>query len=85
MGITLPNGDILIIPEPPQTMRTDQPELYQYLNKLRVSIQDFARGQFNNTFTVATAINVGTSGVFLIASGGHLTVSSGIVVAVATT
>jgi len=84
MGITLPTGDILVIPEPPQAMRTENPELYQYFNKLRGALQDFARGQFNNTFTVATAIN-GTSGTFVIASGGHIVVTSGIVISVSTT
>lgn len=85
MGITLPTGDILILPEPPAKLKTSDPETYLYLNKLRGALQDFARGQFSNTFTVATAINLGTTGSLLIKSGGHINVTSGIVTSVSTT
>lgn len=85
MGITLPTGDILVLPEPPASLRNRDPETYQYLNRLRGALQDFARGQFSNTFTVATAMNLGTTGSLLIASGGHINVTSGIVVSVTTT
>lgn len=85
MGITLPTGDVLILPEPPQGLQKENKELYLYLNRLRGALQDFARGQFSNTFTVSTAMNLGTSGAFAIASGGHINVTSGIVTSVTTT
>lgn len=80
MGITLPNGDSVSIPEVPVAIKTKYPEVYDYLGKVRVFMQEYSRNQFSNTFTVATAINSGTSGTFVMSSGGHLIVTSGIVI-----
>lgn len=82
MSISLPVGDVITIPDVPIVLKTKNPEIYDYLQKLKLAMQDFTRGQFSNTFTVATVINAGTSGTFVISSGGTIMVTSGIVIKV---
>lgn len=79
MGIQLPASGNPNIPAVPRELRVSNPELYDYLNNLRRSIIVVASGMFINAFTVATAINSGTSGVFVLSSGGSIIVTSGIV------
>jgi hypothetical protein len=82
MGITLPQGESQPVPEVPSVIRDKSPEVYAYLQRLRLYMQDNVRNQFSNTFTVATAMNLGTSGTFTISSGGSIIVTSGIVITV---
>lgn len=82
MSISLPQGDNPTLPPVPPQIKTESPQVYEYLLKLRGALGDFARGQFSNTFTVATAMNSGTSGTFVISSGGSIIVTSGIVIRV---
>lgn len=79
MGIALPEGENPVLPPVPLSIKTENQVVYEYLVRLRGSINDFARGQFSNVFTVATAMNLGTSGTFVVSSGGSIVVTSGIV------
>lgn len=82
MGITLPQGDVVTMPEVPIGIKAKYPEVYDYLIRLRNHTQEIVRGQFSNTFTVATAVNSGTSGTFTLSSGGSIVITSGIVIRV---
>lgn len=82
MGITLPQGDAISVPEVPQSIKVKYPEVYDYLVRLRTMQQEISRNHFSNTFVVAAAINSGTSGTFTISSGGSIVVTSGIVITV---
>lgn len=78
--ITNPTGNIL--PSVPESLRAENPTLYQYLNDLRRALQRSLTSQFNNSLNLTTAINSGTSGTFTISSGGSIIVTSGVVITV---
>lgn len=82
--IRLPTNPVTL-PDVPDAVRTLSPELADYLERFKLVIQQNASGAQANVFVVAKAINSGTSGAFLIASGGHLNLTSGIVISVSTT
>lgn len=82
MAITLPQQGDVQFPEVPRAIERESKELYEYLKKTQRIMQYAVQGMFNNSFTVATAINSGTSGTFAISSGGSIIVSSGIVIRV---
>lgn len=79
MSIKLPNTPVFL-PQVPDTLREGSPELYDYLQRLRLAVQQAASGAFSNAYILSTAINSGTSGTFVMSSGGHLIVTSGIVI-----
>lgn len=85
MAIDLPQTSIVPLPMIPTEVRSLSPELYDYLVKVNSTLQSLTRGHFNNDLNIASAINSGTSGSFVIHSGGHILVTSGIVTAVSTT
>ena len=82
MGINLPWSGNNYIPKPSLDIARENPMLYAYLMDLKRALEDIGRGAFANTFTVSTAINSGTSGTFVISSGGSIVVTSGIVLTV---
>ena len=82
MGINLPQGESQPVPEVPSVIRDKSPEVYAYLQRMRLYMQDNVRNQFSNVFTVSTAMNLGTSGTFAISSGGSIVITSGIVIRV---
>lgn len=84
-GINLPNSGNIQLPQVPDSVRSVSADLYDYLSKMRISIQQLGQGQFSNSLIMATAINSGTSGTFVVASGGHIAITSGIVISVSTT
>jgi hypothetical protein len=84
MGIKLPQS-ATFIPEVPDQVREVSPILYDYLSKMRVVLQQNANGALSNSMLIATSINSGTTGTFVVASGGHIKVTSGIVISVSTT
>lgn len=85
MSIDLPQTSITVLPAIPKTIKDLSPELNDYLVKLNTTIQGLTRGHFNNDLNITTVISSGTSGSFVIHSGGHILVTSGIVTAVSTT
>lgn len=84
-GINLPKSGNVQLPQVPESIRGTNAELYDYLSKMRISLQQVAQDQFANSFIMATAMNLGTSGTFVTASGGHIVITSGIVISVSTT
>lgn len=82
MGIQLPSPGNVNVPTVPKKLQKEDPEMYNYLNDLRRAVISVASGMFANTFTVATAMNLGVSGTFAISSGGSIIVTSGIVITV---
>lgn len=82
MSITLPSEGALQLPEVPASIAKSNKELYEYLKMAQRVTVSSVRGAFNNTFTVATAVNSGVSGTFVISSGGSITVVNGIVTVV---
>ena len=80
MGVNLPNSGEGSLPDVPRDLKDKQ--LAQYLASLKRQIEQKFREQFSNTLVVANALNVGTSGVFTISSGGSIIITSGIVVTV---
>lgn len=81
MGIELTSGNIFI-PEVPESIKTDSPALYDYLQKLKRGVDNLSRGGFSNSLNIAAAVNLGTSGTFVISSGGSIIITSGIVISV---
>ena len=79
MGIQLPSPGNVGIPGVPPKIKADNPELYNYLQDLRRAVLVVASGMFANSFTIATAMNLGVSGTFTISSGGSIIITSGIV------
>lgn len=82
MGINLPNPGNVFIPEIPPGIAARDPALADYLRSFKRSVEDAIRDQFSNNLHIATAINSGTSGTFVISSGGSIIVTSGIVITV---
>lgn len=85
MGVDLPQSANVFLPIIPSAIRKESPALYEYLRKLDSELTKIFRGDFNNVNNVAQAVNSGTSGTFVINSGGHIHVTSGIVISVSTT
>ncbi len=85
MGIQLPQGGSPFMPVIPASIRALSPELNTYLHALEAAIIKNFRGNFNNDNTIVIAVNSGTSGTFNVASGGHIVVTSGVVISVSTT
>lgn len=81
MSVQVTNTPIFL-PEVPDKM---DPLVRDYLQRLRLVIQQSLQGAFSNSSIVASAINSGTGGTFAIASGGHITLVNGIVTLVSTT
>lgn len=73
------------LPDVPDAVRQVSPELYDYLEKFRLVLMQNSSGLQSNNNLVVTAVNSGTSGTFNIASGGHIAITSGIVIFVSTT
>lgn len=84
-GIELPQSGNVFLPIIPKSLRTTNKELYDYLYKLDAKLTTLFSGQFNNANNIVVAINSGTSGTFNVASGGHIVVTSGVVISVSTT
>jgi len=82
MGITLPNPGEVSIPEPPISIKQVNLELYEYLKDFKRSIKVISEQAFSNSYHIATALNLGTSGTFVISSGGSIIVTSGVVITV---
>lgn len=82
MSIDLPQSGTVPLPMVPKGI---DPELREYLVKLNSTLQGLTRGHFNNDLNISTVISSGTSGSFVIHSGGHILVTSGIVTSVSTT
>lgn len=80
MAINLPKTGTAFFPQVPEGIQ--DPMVANYLQDLRRSMVDMVRGMFSNSFTIATAINSGTSGTFTLSSGGSIIVTSGIVITV---
>ncbi len=78
MSINLPQSGSIFLPKVPKTI--EDPEVVSYLNDLRNALSDGLRGLFDNSFIIATAINLGISGTFTVSSGGSIVVTSGIVI-----
>ncbi len=82
MAIDLPQTPNTVLPTIPKGI---DPILRDYLIKLNTTLQSLTRGHFNNDLNIANTISSGTSGSFVVASGGHILVTSGIVISVSTT
>ena len=85
MAIDLPQSSITPLPTIPASIKASDPVIYEHFTKLHNVINQLTRGHFNNDLNITTVINSGTTGTFVIASGGHIVVSSGIVISVSTT
>lgn len=85
MAIDLPQTGTVFLPTIPKSVKTLSPELADYLIKLHTVIQSMNKGGFSNDLNIANVIGSGASGTFAIASGGHILVTSGIVISVSTT
>ena len=82
MGLQLPYPGNIFLPEVPNQIRQDNPDLYDWAQRLRQQTQEAIRQSFDNSLHIATAINLGISGTFAISSGGSIVVTSGIVITV---
>lgn len=82
MGIELSDAGTPFIPAVPSKLSKQDPDLYQFLVSMKLAVEQMGQGAFTNTFLVATAMNLGTSGTFAISSGGSIVVTSGIVITV---
>lgn len=85
MSVELPQSGAVFLPIIPTSLRNTNKELYDYLYKLDSVIASLSRGHFNNASNIVEALSSGTSGSFVVASGGHILVTSGVVTAVSTT
>ena len=85
MAIDLPQSSIKPLPTIPAGMKQSHPLVYDHLQKLHAAIDQLTRGHFNNDLNISNVIGSGVSGTFAIASGGHIVVTSGIVISVTTT
>lgn len=81
MSLDLPSGNVFV-PEVPDSIRTKDSVLYEYLQKLKRSVENVTRGNFSNSMYITAAINSGTSGTFTLSSGGSIIITSGIVIRV---
>lgn len=84
-GINFPQSGGASFPSVPDSLEQSDPELYEYLNRQQLVLQQLLGGIVSNDTLIQKAINKGTSGSFVIASGGHILITSGIVTAVSTT
>jgi len=82
MGVELPNPGNIFIPSVPAQIAKKNPELAAFLMQFRSAVDRAIRDQFSNNLHIATAINSGVSGTFVISSGGSIVVTSGIVISV---
>lgn len=82
MSINLPSEGDVQFPEVPRSVQQMDRELYEFLKTQQRVMQFAVRGAFDNSLTVATAINSGVSGTFVISSGGSIVVVNGIVTSV---
>lgn len=82
MSVQLPQSGQLYLPEPPAKVKTDSPDLYEYMQKTRKELTRNANGIFDNTNALANAINSGTSGTFVVTSGSSIVVVNGIITSV---
>lgn len=82
MGIELPRPSSVFLPNVPDELRTQSPELYDWAQRTKRNLEGAVNDMFANISTIATAINSGTSGTFIISSGGSIIVTSGIVITV---
>ena len=69
MGIELPQPANIFFPEVPSSLEQSNPDLYEYLQRLKKSLETSLRGYFDNDELIATTINSGTTGTFAITSG----------------
>lgn len=83
MAIRLPTTPVTL-PDVPDSINKVSTDLYSYLERFKLAVQQNFSGAQANCFIIATALNSGTSGTLLIASGGHIKVSSGVVISVTT-
>lgn len=84
-GINFPQSSQTFFPGVPESLKDSNPELFDYLTRMQLMLQQQLQGQFSNDAILQGVINKGTSGTFAIASGGHILVTSGIVTSVSTT
>lgn len=82
MSLELPKSGDVFIPEVPSSLQKDNKEMYNFLVQLKRTLEPTLRGLFANDSLIADAVNLGVSGSFVISSGGHIVVTSGIVTAV---
>lgn len=83
-GVNLPIYPSFM-PSVPDEIRQISPILYDYLQVLRLMLIRDGQGDIANAQIIVAAMNSGTSGTFAIASGGHIAVTSGIVISVSAT
>lgn len=80
MGIELPNPGGVFIPQVPKGIADEATR--DYLQRLRRAVSDSLRDLFSNDIVIQEAVNSGTSGTFVISSGGSIVVTSGVVISV---
>ena len=86
MPIELPHGGEIFLPAIPPHLQETDVVLFNYLQEMRREVERVNRALFDNTFVVATAMNSGTSGVFVILDSVNATVNitSGVVISITT-
>lgn len=80
MGIDLPSGGNIFLPEVPKGLEETSPEVFKWMKSVRKELIRQVNEMFSNDLHISTAINSGTSGTFTISSGGSIVVTSGIVI-----
>ena len=86
MAIEMPESGSTFIPEVPVNIKNISVDLYDFLQSFKKEVQRINEGMFLNISLIATALNSGTSGVFVITgtSAATFTVSSGVMIAITT-
>jgi len=79
MALELPHSGKVNLPEVPVEIRQQMPSLYEWMQRVKREVELGFDKNFSNTVLIATAMNQGTSGTFVISSGGSIIVTSGIV------
>jgi hypothetical protein len=82
MSLELPKAGNVFLPQVPSSVKYSNPDIYEWMQKVREALMVQMRGAFDNSLLIADAINSGVSGTFVISSGGSIVVTSGIVISV---
>ena len=69
MGVELPNPGNVFIPEVPESIKEQSPELFNWAQSVRKELTKAVQDMFSNDLLVATTINLGVSGTFAIVTG----------------
>lgn len=81
MGLNLPGSQVYLA-QVPDSIKKLSPDLHSYLERLQRALDESNRAHFSNSFLIATTINSGTAGTFVIGTS-TLSVINGIVTKVA--